>query len=634
MLLELLARPGVKEGTLVHGEYRPGVTIRDRTFWDGVDPRTRQFWKRCGEKYLAFDWPPLTTEMYAGYQRTGERRGFELPYHQRRQTVTMLALAEGFENEGRFLPSLCAGLEQICREPTWVVPAHHDGPAPDYETGATCDPGVDIFAAETGNLLAWVLHVLEEGLLDVNPDCVRQTRREIRRRVIEPYLKRTDFWWMGYNDEDIGNWTTWCTSNCLGTILLEERDPRRRLQGIEKACYSLTRFLEAHREDGGCDEGPMYWNFAGACLFDSLEMLQAASGGAFGLFRHPAIRNIATYISKVHIHDLYFVNFADCPPQFLADGALIYRFGTQIGDHEMRALGAHLYRKLEDRDPEFTVLLKMYRALASLRDDSVLRSFAPAVSHSRDVYLDRIQVVVSRQFSRTDKGLLVAVKGGHNQEGHNHNDVGNLIVYLNGQPGVIDVGMAEYTKDSFNHKRYDSWVMQSAYHNVPLINGVMQQNGPSFKASEARYLRDGQTVNFSLDISGAYPEEAGIELWERECILDRSQGEIRIRESFRFRKDGNGFELRYMTCRHPRLDGKSVRFDVGEGTALVLDTQPEATDLTLHTIPLDDRQLSRAWGTELFQIRLRFDDVPRQSQCITRLRPVLASMPSRGNGQP
>lgn len=630
MLLEMLNRPGIKGGPLIHGEYRPRLTARDRAFWEGTDPGTRRFWTRCGEKYLAFDWPSLTAEMYADYQRTGERRRFELPYHQRRQTLTLLTLAEGFENEGRFLRALCDGLERVCEEPTWVVPAHYEG-SPPRETETKVEPGIDIFAAETGNMLSWILHVLEEGLLEVDAECVRRVRREIRRRILEPYLERTDFWWMGYHDEKIGNWTAWCTSNCLGTILLEERDPHRRLGGIEKACDSLTRFLEAYGEDGGCDEGPMYWNFAGACLFDSLEMLHGASGGAFDLFHDPAIENIGTYIRKVHIHDLYFVNFADSPPQFLADGALIYRFGRQIGDPEMQALGAHLYRRLEDRDPEFTVLLKMYRALAGLRDDSALRSFSRTVSHSPDVYLEKIQVAVSRQFSRTDKGLLLAAKGGHNQEGHNHNDVGNVIVYMNGQPGLIDVGMAEYTKDSFSQKRYESWAMQSAYHNVPVINDVMQRNGPGFEARQARCVRAEHTVDFRLDISGAYPAEAGVEHWERWCTLDRSRGEIRIAESFRFHRERNVFELRYMTRRRPELVGTSVRFEAGE-TALVLDTQPEATQILLHAIPLEDWHLSRAWGEELYQIRLRFDDVPRQSRCLTRIRPREAPAPPPGNG--
>ena len=40
-------------------------------------------------------------------------------------------------------------------------------------------------------------------------------------------------------------------------------------------------------------------------------------------------------------------------------------------------------------------------------------------------YLPKIQVMVAREFSHPGKGLVLAAKGGHNDEGHNHNDVGN-----------------------------------------------------------------------------------------------------------------------------------------------------------------------------------------------------------------
>ena len=135
---------------------------------------------------------------------------------------------------------------------------------------------------------------------------------------------------------------------------------------MTKACRSLDRFVEAYAEDGGCDEGPMYWNFAAGCLFDSLEMLHEASGGAFDLFGDRAIHNLGAYIAKVHVHDLRFVNFADSPPEVPVDGALLYRFGTRVGDASMRALGAHLYRLLDRFDPEDTLRLKMYRTLATL----------------------------------------------------------------------------------------------------------------------------------------------------------------------------------------------------------------------------------------------------------------------------
>jgi hypothetical protein len=82
---------------------------------------------------------------------------------------------------------------------------------------------------------------------------------EIRSRVLEPYLSRDDFWWMALDGRKPGNWTTWCTSNCLGTALLVETDEQQRAVAVTKACRSLDRFVEADAEDGGCDEGPMSW---------------------------------------------------------------------------------------------------------------------------------------------------------------------------------------------------------------------------------------------------------------------------------------------------------------------------------------------------------------------------------------
>jgi hypothetical protein len=567
--------------------------------------------------------------MYAEYERTGKRGGYELPYHTRRQVMSTLVLAEGFENRGRFLPPLIDGLNLICEEPTWVLPAHQNSLGRrDAREGGSSE-SIDIFASETGNALAWVLYVFQEALPAADPAIVQRVRREVRRRIIEPYLRRTDFWWMGFDGGDVNNWTTWCTSNCLGTILLEESNPERRLEALEKACDSLTRFLEVQGDDGGCDEGPMYWNFAGACLFDCLEMLHEGSGGAFDLFHHPVIRNIATYIRKVHVDGLYFVNFADSPPEVPVDAALIYRFGKRIGDRQMQALGARLYRVLEGYDPEKTIRLKMYRALAALPDDATMRSFAGELSHPEDVYLERIQVMVARQHGIPGLGLVLAAKGGHNDEGHNHNDLGNVVVYMDGRPVLIDVGMAEYSRQSFSQERYDMWTVQSAYHNVPLPNDTMQRQGPAFRARQVSCLRDGRCVSLKLDLAGAYPDDAGLALWKRECTLDRDLGEIRVREDFSFHRSVNHFELRFMTCRPSRAFGKSVRIDLGGDSGLTMRTVPEASSVSIETLAVEDRQLRHVWGDVLYQIRFRFEEVGPRGRCTTFIRPEAPSSAAR-----
>lgn len=53
----------------------------------------------------------------------------------------------------------------------------------------------------------------------------------------------------------------------------------------------------------------------------------------------------------------------------------------------------------------------------------------------------------------SNKNWFVAAKGGNNAESHNHNDIGNFIVYHNNQPVVIDLGRDTYTSKSFSNQR-------------------------------------------------------------------------------------------------------------------------------------------------------------------------------------
>ena len=76
-----------------------------------------------------------------------------------------------------------------------------------------------------------------------------------------------------------------------------------------------------------------------------------------------------------------------------------------------------------------------------------------------------------------DQGLYLAVKGGHNGESHNHNDLGNFVVYSDGKPLFIDAGVGAYTKRYFGPGRYDVWHTCSDYHNCATFNGVTQKNG-------------------------------------------------------------------------------------------------------------------------------------------------------------
>ena len=96
----------------------------------------------------------------------------------------------------------------------------------------------------------------------VHPLVRERVRLEVDRRILTPNLERDDFWWMGFPRE-VNNWNPWINSNWLASALLLERDPGRRVRAVGKIARSLSRFIDAYPDDGGCDEGPGYWGRAG-----------------------------------------------------------------------------------------------------------------------------------------------------------------------------------------------------------------------------------------------------------------------------------------------------------------------------------------------------------------------------------
>ena len=113
--------------------------------------------------------------------------------------------------------------------------------------------------------------------------------------------------------------------------------------------------------------------------------------------------------------------------------------------------------------------------------------------------------------------------------------MGNFVVYLNGNPVLIDVGVENYTAKTFSSKRYEIWTMQSAFHNLPTINGVMQAAGRQYEARDVGFHADDASAEFSADLAAAYPKEAGVEKWRRSVRLDRAANAMLVTDRFALR---------------------------------------------------------------------------------------------------
>jgi hypothetical protein len=223
----------------------------------------------------------------------------------------------------------------------------------------------------------------------------------------------------------------------------------------------------------------------------------------------------------------------------------------------------------------------------------------------RDVWLDGIQVMAAREQEGSDRGLYLAAKAGHNEECHNHNDVGQFVVYSDGQPVLIDAGVGTYTAQTFSARRYEIWTMQSAYHNLPTINGVQQEVGAGFRATDVTYRMEEGAVEFSQDLAGAYPPAARVTSWKRTCRLTRgAKAQVEVTEQFALAAPTADVTLSLMTPCPATVTAGEILLPCSDHT-LRLRYDAAALEATVETMEMDDARLRDAWGERLYRVVLR-----------------------------
>ena len=457
-------------------------------------------------------YPMLTASAYLAFAERGDRAVFETPYFARRKKL--IAAVTGYcaaPNEAD-LREAADGLWCICEESSWVISAHncdaHPGaptprekPLPDTE-----DAGLDLFSAQTAMILSLTLALMGDALDRVTPMLAERAGRELERRVLAPFQHRDDFWWMGVTRQDLCNWTPWIVSNVLLTAALRVPERRRLARLVDRGLRMTDRWLRCVPEDGGCDEGVGYWNMAGGALMDILQLMAGLTGGAMDFHTDAKLRGILSFPAKMWLGGGWFVNFADCDAKPEVCGERLCAAGAYLGDAELQKLSAALLLGPEAdlRDtPQFWRLLNRLFSRDIPKDG--------AARPAEDVWLPDLQVRLLRRGP-----LTLIAKGGHNGESHNHNDVGSFIVCADGEPEIVDAGNLEYTGKTFSAERYTIWNTRSRNHNVPLIGECEQQAGTAFAAAAVQGLPDG----LSLELGGAYPEEAGVVSCEREMRID------------------------------------------------------------------------------------------------------------------
>ncbi|MBY2915828.1 heparinase II/III family protein [Rhizobium leguminosarum] len=577
----------------VLGDFTPGAVGSDRLRWSTVPQALRELVIGEAEETVARAWPLIAASDYREFTETGNRARFEELYFTRRRMLNNLVLGELVEGGARFLRKIVDGIFLIVEESGWQLPAHNvyerSGarlPLPDNS-----QPVVDLFAAETAALLATVVALFRDELDAISPEITARVEREIEIRILSPYLGR-HFWWMGRGEERVNNWTAWISQNVLLTVFSLKTDQPTRHAVVKKALGSLDAFLKDYAEDGACEEGVLYYRHAALCLHGALTILDAVAAGLFaGVWQQPKIRNMAEYIAHMHVADRYYFNFADSSAVVEPCSAREYLFGQAVGS-EMLAEFAAADRAASNNSHMPGEWNLWYRVQELLAGPTLPAAAPPHPASQRDIFYPGIGLFIAR-----DEQFSLAVKGGNNGEGHNHNDVGSVTLYKRGRPFLIDVGVETYTAKTFSARRYEIWTMQSAFHNLPTFAGVMQSAGEAFGARDVEVGFDEGSARIALDISDAYPPEAQLHSYRRVVSLLRGR-HVEIVDTY---DGGKPAVLSLMTCLAPTVGPD--RIDLADLGSIFVEG---AGEIEIDEIVVEDARLRSAWPEKIYRLRLPF----------------------------
>lgn len=451
----------------------------------------------AAEAMRAEPMPETTEELFAVYERNGNRLLYETVYFRRRRFLAVYGMAVFLRKRQEDIQKLCEAVRGICREFCWALPAHVDRMKnPDGWTLT-----VDLFAAETGFALAEIRDLCAEEL----PQEVKELiRKAVMERVILPFEESPvpyGAWENGSN-----NWNAVCSGSVgCAAIYLLQKEPERLSRLLERLQNSLVHYIDGFADDGACTEGVGYFTYGMSFYAAFADMLENYTGGRIDLMAGEKLCRIMEFQQKCYFCGGLSVSFSD---------------GSS---RESFRVGLTCFLAQKDEQVEFPNMElaagldtdNCYRWAELYRDYAFTRRYLEKTESGRAVSGGSGQITLPDAQWTVCQGAMesaMAAKGGHNGEPHNHNDVGSFCYVIGREIFLADLGAGEYTRDYFlDEKRYTIFVNQSLSHNLPIINGHGQLPGREYGSS-----------GFSTDGKG-----------HTEIAFENAYGETRLRRCLR-----------------------------------------------------------------------------------------------------
>ena len=512
--------------------------------------------------------PVLPAALYLDFDRTGRREPYEDAQRERRNMLYRLALAELLHGTGEFVGAVENLLWARLEETNWAWPAH----------ARTLDfphlPTLDLAAAMSALDLAEIDYLLGASLSDA---LRARISSEVQRRVITPFLTRHDHWWLHTtSSRQVNNWTAVCVAGAVGAACYLETDRARLAEIIARGLASLADYLETFDPEGGSSEGPDYWSYGFGNFVVLGHLLSARTAGRIDLLEDDFVLEIARFPLRTIMAPGIWASFSDSDanPQF-HPGLLTY-LADRLGLSELTELGMSNDFAVEGFN-QFNWPLRQYVW--------PLPPQAKPFAGSGHDWFAGLGWMISRLDPGDPDSLRLAIKGGHNAEMHNQNDVGAVIVVAGGKVLITDPGRGRYSRSYFGSERYQNIMASSRGHSVPAVNGHEQAAGAEHRARLLEHHHGAEADWLALELAAAYPETAGIRSIERRIRFDRTApaGKIELVDTFAFGQAPGLFQSVLVSSAQVQISGTTVFVSDGAaGLAIAFDPAQATVSLEVH----------------------------------------------------
>lgn len=541
-----------------HGIGSLFAEARDPAKWEEIKAST--FYREIlgeiraeAEEFLNRPVRALPYSLFKLFEETGSRKEFELEYFEHRARLNTLAILALIDGGPKYLGALEDIIWAICDEYTWCLPAHLKD---NYAGMIDRDPTglkryeflrqklrdqqqtLDLFATETSFALAEIFSLLEEKL---SPLVVCRGRSEVFRRVLEPYGELNPLlWW----ETSAMNWAAVCAGSIGAAAMYLIEDDLILTPVLHRVLDTMNSFLAGFGDDGACPEGICYWAYGFGFFTYFAALFKQRTGGKIDLFQDQKIKQIALFQQKCYLTGNYVICFSDASLTENYLPGLTHYLKTLFGE----------------------VLIPHRKYQASLKDNSNYR-WAHAVRNlvwrhpkmeSDDLPAEAVYFFQDAQWfisRKSIKGAQIcfAVKGGHNDEPHNHNDLGSFILHVNGDNLLADLGRGEYTRQYFGPERYEFLCTSSRGHSVPIIDGNFQKQGPEYAARMIDQQSDPTKDLVIMDIGKAYGDHNLKSLVRRFIFEKLGAVQVLLKDELEFERVPTTVTERLITLYKPRF---------------------------------------------------------------------------------